>query len=352
MYEDYTPERIQQQIRERAGTTVLTGEGSFFEMHTKPVAYVLNELYHTLDALIPIAFVDETSGLYIDKRAGEFGIARKPGQTATVALTLTGSEGCSVPTGTLFRTEDGLEFATIAPVTIDGTGTATVIAAASEIGVVYNIPAGTIVRPTQSVSKLDTVTNAEAAAGGMDEETDEALLERLYAYWREPATSGNRYHYEHWAMGVNGIGAARCIEVWNGPGTVKVFVADMNIQPVKDELLQAVTAEIEKERPVCADVTVESVTGVEISIAASITVTTSGTLESVKKEFVESLEDYIRYTVFDAPYLSYNQIAYLLMSADDIVDYDALTINGAKDNIALTLGQVPVLGTVEVTASA
>jgi len=82
LYEDMTPERIQKQIRERTDADFLTGEGSYFELHTKPVAYVLSEFYHKLDALLPISFVDETSGIYIDKRANEFGITRKPGYKA------------------------------------------------------------------------------------------------------------------------------------------------------------------------------------------------------------------------------------------------------------------------------
>ena len=106
-----TPEEIQGAcIRSRVDTTILTTEGSFFELHSKPVAYVLSELYHKLDAQIPISFVDETSGKYIDKRAGEFGITRKPGYKATVTLTVTGTMGCRIPAGTPFQTEDGLRF--------------------------------------------------------------------------------------------------------------------------------------------------------------------------------------------------------------------------------------------------
>ena len=62
MYEDMTPERIQKQIRERTDAAFLTGEGSYFEPHTKPVAYVLSEFYHKLATHIPISFVAETSG--------------------------------------------------------------------------------------------------------------------------------------------------------------------------------------------------------------------------------------------------------------------------------------------------
>lgn len=352
MYEDYSPELIQKRITDRVDTPLMTGEGSFFELHTKPVAYVLSEFYHKLDAAIPIAFVDETSGEYLVRRAAEFGIERKPGYRATVTLTLTGQAGCSVPAGTAFQTADGLVFTTLRSTALADAGSVDVPASAEAIGAIYNVPAGAISRPVQAVSKLDTVTNADAAEGGMDEETDEALFRRLDAFRREPATSGNRYHYEHWAMEVNGVGAAKCIEVWDGPGTVKVIIADMEIHPVTEEVRQAVADYIETQRTVCADVTVESAQGVQIDVSADVQLSSAVTLQSVQKAFQAALEGYIAKTVFENPYLSFNRIAYLLMSVDGVLDYTALTVNGAADNIDLPLGQVPVLERVEVTAGA
>lgn len=352
MYENVTPEQIQAQIRSRVDTNIQTGEGSYFELHTKPIAYVLSELYHKLDAQIPIAFVNETSGQYIDKRAGEFGITRKPGCKATVTLTLTGTIGCRISAGTQFQTEDGLRFIALTGAEIGLSGTVSVSAAAAEIGTVYNVSANKITRTVQYVSKLDTVTNAEPAEGGMDEETDKAFLARLYAYWRDPATSGNRYDYEHWAMSVNGVGAARCIEIWNGPGTVKVIVADMNAQPVTEQLRKQVADYIETVRPVCAKVTVVSAQGVDIRITAQVKLSNPTQLSQVQKDFKASLQSYIRDTAFDNPFLSYNRIAYLLMSVDGVRDYTQLTVNDAEENIDLPLGHVPVLAQVEVTISA
>lgn len=352
MYETVTPEEIQERIRSRVDTTILTTEGSFFELHSKPVAYVLSELYHKLDAQIPISFVDETSGKYIDKRAGEFGITRKPGYKATVTLTVTGTMGCRIPAGTPFQTEDGLRFLSLTDGQIGLSGTIDVPAVAAEIGVLYNLPAGSIVRTVQYVSKLDTVTNVKPAEGGMDIETDQALLARLYAYWRDPATSGNRYDYEHWAMSVNGVGAARCVEIWNGPGTVKVIIADMQIQPVTEQLRKQVADYIETVRPVCPEVTVVSAQGVDISIAAQVKLSDPSQLTQVKEDFQVALQTYIRETAFDNPFLSYNRIAYLLMSVDGVRDYTQLTVNEAEENIDLPLGQVPVLKQLEVTLSA
>lgn len=186
----------------------------------------------------------------------------------------------------------------------------------------------------------------------MDEETDAALLARLYAHWREPATSSNRYDYEHWAMAVTGIGAARCIEIWDGPGTVKVIVASMELKPVDDELAERVAAYIEENRAVGAEVTVVSAEGVDIRIAATVQLTEGAQIAAVQQEFQAAVQDYIAQTVFDNPFLSYNRLAFLLMGVPGVRDYTALTLNGGQDNIDLPLGQVPVLQSVEVSADA
>ena len=41
-----------------------------------------------------------------------------------------------------------------------------------------------------------------------------------------PATSGNVYHYQQWALEVSGTGAAKVFPLADGPGTVTVLVVD------------------------------------------------------------------------------------------------------------------------------
>ncbi len=76
-------------------------EGSFLYELVSAILYRLWEFYDSLDAVEDMAFVNENSGEYIDKRAEEFGLERKKGTKARVALTFTGTEGASIPTGTM-----------------------------------------------------------------------------------------------------------------------------------------------------------------------------------------------------------------------------------------------------------
>jgi uncharacterized phage protein gp47/JayE len=135
MYEDLTPDDIREEILTKI-PNLDTREGSFVSDLTAPVANAIYNLYMAMNALIPIAFVDATSGEYIDRRAGEYGIVRKEGVKARAILQFTGEDGTSVPTGSVFTTNTGLEFVTLEDARI-ADGTAQASSEAAEPGAQY-----------------------------------------------------------------------------------------------------------------------------------------------------------------------------------------------------------------------
>lgn len=86
-------------------------------------------------------------------------------------------------------------------------------------------------------------------------ETDAELLARLLATLRLPPAGGNANDYEQWALSVDGVAAAYCIPVAQGPGTVDVVILASGDTEIPDEdLLDAVYAYIDAVRPVTASV--------------------------------------------------------------------------------------------------
>lgn len=83
------------------------------------------------------------------------------------------------------------------------------------------------------------VTNEHATTGGSNDETDTQLRERYNEYISRPVTSGNKYQYISWAKSVPGVGDAKCIPLWNGPGTVKVIIVDTENQIAPAELVKS-----------------------------------------------------------------------------------------------------------------
>ena len=311
------------------------------------VAYEMWKYYQGLDAVIPIAYVDKTSGEYIDKRCSEYGITRKAGAKAAANLTFTGTDGTVIPKGKVFLTSDSLQFETDEAVTI-ASGTASVTATAAEIGEDYNVDAGTITLQLVSISGLTSVTN-DKATGGADAETDAALVTRLYDSLQNPSTSGNAAHYKQWALAVDGVGAAKVLPLWNGAGTVKVLIVGNDNEPVDSTIVANCFANIEENRPIGATVTVASAEGLAINISATITIDSTTTKDAVQTAFKTALQEYLSIIAFTKYTLVYNRISYMLLDIDGVVDYSSLSINGGTTNITIGSSQVPTVGTVVIT---
>lgn len=347
MYEHITPESLKAAMLAELGANINTQEGSYTDTLLSPVALEIWNAYTALNAVLPIAFIDETSGEYIDKRCSEIGITRKPGTKASTELQFEGTDGTTVPAGTVCLTIAGLEFVTLHAAVV-AEGFAAVEAEAAEIGAAYNIAAGSIVNMYNSISGIRAVTNPQPAVGGADPESDADLVNRYYLYKRKPATSGNVYHYEQWALEVPGVGAVKVTPLENGPGTVGVLIVGQDKQPVDSEIVAACAQNIESNRPVGAGVTVKSAVALAINISATVTVTAETTPERVQEQFAAAVEAYLKSIAFVKYEVLYNQIAYQLLGIDGVEDYSGLTVNGGAGNVAVAADQVPVLGVVEV----
>lgn len=349
MYEALTVENIKADIKSRLSVSNLdTREGSFTDDMISAVAFEISKTFQSLDAIVPIAYVDETSGAYIDMRCGEYGITRKAGTKAAVTLTITGVSGTVIPAGKVFVTSDGYQFTTDAAATI-AAGTASSAASASAIGAAYNVAAGTITGQLQNLSGVTSVTNADAAEGGADAETDSALVARLYAFLQNTATSGNVAHYQQWALSVEGVGAAKVTPIWDGAGTVKVLIVGADREPVDSAIVDNCSAYIETQRPIGATVTVISASGLTVNVAAAVTIDSTTTKVKVQTAFAVALDEYLKSIAFSKYTLIYNRVANMLMDIDGVTDYSVLTVNGGTVNVTIGADAVPVLGTVVVS---
>ena len=354
-FDSLTPEGVQDMLRAfiEDDLGLYAGEGGLLHIILAPGAYVFWEALQALRAQVPISFVDATSGAYIDRAAAGYGITRKEGTPAGVDLTFTGTANAVVPAGTRCVTADGLGFLTDEVLTLGEGGSGTVSATADAVGAVYNVPAQAVVTTQESVAGVSGVTNDAAATGGTDPETDAALFARLDAYRRTPPTSGNDRHYYQWALEVNGIGAASVIRCWDGPGTVKVIVADMELRPVEEDKVAEVAAYIETQRPVTAEVTVESAEGVGVQV--EVTVETDGTVSKSNTEqaLTDRLAEYLGTLAFQTgAEVVYNRVLAIVMGLDGVTDCSGLTVNGGTANVPLDADEVPLLGTVTVNGIA
>lgn len=347
MFENITVESIKNDILKEV-TDIDVREGSFANNLISPVSYKIWELMQSLNACIPIAFVDETSGKYIDMRAGEYGIKRKQGTKATAKVVFTGKNGTIVNAGSIFVTEDGYEYILDTAVTIGEEGTAEGSVTAAKSGEIYNTEVNTITGMYKTISGLTGVTNTTKAEGGTDDESDESLVKRLYEYWQRPATSGNIYHYIMWAKEVDGVGEAKVFPLWNGNGTVKVVICSGEMRSCNEEIVLACREHIEEMRPIGATVTVESAVEKEINIEANIETDGSRKTEEIQKDIEASINEYLKSIAFTDKKVLYNQIGYIILSTDGVVDFTTLLVNGSNTNTEIAENELAIKGTVVI----
>lgn len=345
MFETLTPQKIKADILSRI-TDLDTREGSYLDNLISPVAYEIWKYYMKLNAMLPIMFVDETSGEYIDKRAAEYGIYRKPGEKSSVIMTFFGTDGTVIPAGKVFLTGNGLQFSTVKSVTIFG-GTAKVQAQAQQAGEACNVREGEITLQLQALYGLQSFTNT-AGMGGMDPETDESLVSRLYDYLQKKPTSGNVNHYLMWAKETPGVGNAKVFPLWNGNGTVKVVIVDQENNPATPEVVEACLQHIEEERPIGAKVTVVSAQTLTVNVETTVNLDESTDSDTVQRQLTEALETYFETVAFQKTELIYHRIAYMVLDIPGVQDFTSMTLNGGTENIPVGEEQILTVGTVVV----
>lgn len=348
LYPTITPESLTEDMVSRLRTNLQTNEGSYTRDLLAAVGVELFEIYKALNRLLPIAFVDETSGEYLETRCAEYGITRKPGTAARVELEFSGQDGAEIPAGTTVGTPGGLLFSTEQAGRIQQAAVK-LPAVAQEVGAAYNVPPGTLTTLLTPVSGVRAVSNPEAAQGGSEEESDAALFSRLDQYRKNRAASGNVADYTGWALQVSGVGAAQVLPLWNGAGTVKVLLAGEDKKPVDTEIVAACARHIESVRPIGAAVTVESAGAFPVAVKAVLQLESGAVLERVKTEFQSQLEAYFRELALQKSTIPYNRVAFLLLSIAGVENFTELTLNQLDENLTIPAGSVPVLGEVDVT---
>ena len=123
----------------------------------------------------------------------------------------------------------------------------------------------------------------------------------------------------------------------------------MELRPVEEDKVDEVAAYIETQRPVTAEVTVESAAGVGVQVA--VTVETDGTVS--KSNTVQALTDrmaeYLGTLAFQPEAeIVYNRVLSFVMELEGVTDCSGLTVNGGTVNVPLDADEVPLLGTVTV----
>lgn len=345
---------ILDRMKSRIETEADRREGTWTADNLQAVANELARIYEEdIDTILPQAFVMTARGRNLDSCCSDYGITRRAATAAEVIVQLQGEAGTYY--GMQLSAGD-ISFTVQEPFTIqssdDGMGNGTVLvrAVCDQFGDIGNVAAGSIDKAGST--RITKVTNPDAAEGGFDMESDDALRERTLEHIRTPANSGNIAHYVQWAKEVSGVSKVRVYDLARGPGTVDVVIIADGNEAAPQKLIDAVEENIERQRPIGADVLVVSGQAVDIMVEADVIVKAGYTPESIQASFYALLVEHCESIAFQSQIISYLGMVNILFDCPGVVDVADFTINGISKSLHLAERQFPVaqIPTVTVTA--
>lgn len=367
MFEDYTYERLLEDVLNNAPEGIDTRQGSIFYDAVSGVLIKIAKLYTDLDLVVELSRLTTATGDALDAKAAEYGLTRL---AATKAKYRAEFEGTTPATGERFY-YDGAYFTLRA----DDAGTLLFEAeAAGEDG--NDIYEGTPAVPVNNIEGLVSATFGAIYENGSDDEDDESLRNRVIEKIAGPAENGNKQHYKTWCESIDGVGRARIFPLWLGENTVKAVLIDtvgkpcgeakvLEVQNYIDPADKGMTETVEGKTYTVGDglgngvanigahFTAVGASPLEITVTFGAELASGATQEQAQQEAAEEIEEYLKELVLEtddeaAITVRVSAIGAILSRLKCLVDYTDLRLNGDTHNISPGEDDVPILGEVRI----
>jgi uncharacterized phage protein gp47/JayE len=342
MFEAFTFEVILEDMLSRVTNDVDKREGSMIYDALAPAAYHLAEMYFYLDTFFDLVSIDTAVGIYLDRKAAEYGIIRK---AATFSMRKMEASG-AVNIGTRWGLNDTTYV--VKELILENKYKVQ----CEQSGIIGNAYTGNL----ENIDNVSGVTArlTEILIKGANEEDDESLRKRIQEYLVAPSQDGNAAQYKKWATEYSGIGAAKVFPLWNGGNTVKIAITDSSCLPAGSELIAKFQGYIDPGAeglgngvaPIGSKVTVTGGTKKNISIAAKV-VLAEGFAGA--EGAASAITAYLASIAYVKSSVSYMRIGSALLDCVSIADISGLTINDGITDIALVGDEIPVLTDLSLT---
>lgn len=266
-------------------------ENSDYYIRASTIASCVAGIYQDQGWIVRQIFADTADIEFLELHCRTQGIVRKPANTATGTIDLTGEPNATVASG-LTVTRDALSFVTTQQATIGLDGKLTMTAQAATPGTGGNtaqVMSGTL---SSTPDGVDTTVIIGIMRGGTDQESPEDLLARYLDLIRRPPAGGNKYDYKRWALEVTGVTAAFVYPLRRGLGTVDIVITSADGLP-SETIIAATQAHIDDVRPVTAKSSLVMAPTIK-TFDIDVNVTLSGITFDVAETLIkETLNNYV-----------------------------------------------------------
>ena len=269
MFEDKTYENILDDMLENVPSNVDTREGSVIYDALAPIALEIAQVYSDLSVIMDECFADTASYYYLIKRSAERGIMAKEGTQAVVKISTTPTD-VDVPLGSEFNIGELLY--TVTEKVQDGE----YLISCEDTGTEGNNVSDECI-PVDYIEGLEDVEVVSVYTYGTDDEEADSLRDRYFSSFDEVAFGGNSADYKQKAEALPEVATCAVYPAWNGGGTVKLVCssasADSNgfmYSALDTDALQSVQEYFKRIAPIGHEVTVQTVSNIEVGVMATI----------------------------------------------------------------------------------
>lgn len=313
------------------------------------VAAQIYALYVQADWVNRQCFPQSAEGEYLDKHAQLRGLERRAAVAAEGSIRFQTDSAAqadlTIPAGTVCMTAGLIRFETTREVTLQaGQTQVDAPAAALEPGAAGNVAAGAIRAMAVAPVGISRCTNPEGFSGGLDQESDEELRERVLETFQRMPNGANAAFYEQGAMSFPQVAAAAVVSRPRGVGSVDVVVATASGTP-DEGLLADLQAYFEQRREIAVDVQVRAPEVQNVDVTVQIQPATNRDGETVQQNVEQAIRSW-----FNGQRLGQNilraKLSQLIYEVDGVENY-ALTVPAA--DVTVEQDVLPQLNSLSVT---
>lgn len=285
-----------------------------------------------------------------------FDFPRKSGTKAVVNVVFSrvvaGAE-VTIPAGTRLKTASGLRFILDAQtaILVGQVNSPSVAVTAEEVGSAYNVSSGTITIIEDSINGVDSVTNALAATGGVDVESDIAYKNRFQAYV-EGLGKSNVAGLRSGALSVEGITSVSVVELFPPIAGVNVdlYVDDgtsVGVTTAKVAEVQSVingdgTEENPGYRAAGINVVVKKPGIVTQNITVTLSILSGVDTDQLETDVIDALTAYVN-TLGVGADIIYHELVSAIMGVFGVTD---VVFSAPLANVTIASTQVGRIGTI------
>lgn len=353
MFDDRLFDTILSEMISAVGPDVRTDEGSLMYNACAKIAMKLEEVYGDMDEindnLLPDTQDDSHLIRYGKERGLEYAYATNPIVKGVFLQTIDIGERFTCNDYTYIVTELISQFNYKLQCETEGTAANANFGQLDAIDYIDDYKGGQI---------------TELLVAGVDDEDIEEYRQKVIDTFKSTAFGGNKTDYRNYINNIDGVGGCKPMRRAEDSSWVNIYIISADYGIPSQVLVNTVQTAVDPEQshgegdgmaPICHEVQIIGVTGVEINIETKITFDEGYSAQTSETQIKEAIENYLlelrqkwQENELESTIVRLAQIESKILTVEGVLDVSGTTINGESSNLSVAYTSIPVLGGVVI----